>query len=153
MSIKQVDAVVAIVSGLDGFVNGNTLTDAQRKEAVELITDGLVSGEIQMSTEARARHDNREKMRSYAGGLLNNWLRKSPELNGGTRYVPKNPGARSGGPEYKQALALKKHLEQQGVAIPAELEEFIAANAPTPKAKVKEVDVSALPEHLRTLVG
>lgn len=153
MSIKQVDAVVTIVSGLEGFVPGQELTDAQTDECVALLVQGLMSGEIQMGAEARAKHDSEKKMRTYAGGLLSNWLRKSKVLNGGVQYVAKNPGSRSGSAEYKQAVALKKHLVGKGNEVPAELEAYIAANAPVAKVTEKAVEVSALPEHLQKLVG
>jgi len=149
--MKQVDAVVAIVSGIEGFTPGVKLTKEQKEECLTLITQGLVDGEIDMSAGARAKHDTPEKMRSYSVGLLDNWVRKSPELNGGVKYVAKNPGSRSGSNEYKQAIALKKYLAEQGKEIPTGLLMFIAANAPVKTEKT--VDISALPEHLQKLVG
>lgn len=149
--MKQVDAVVAIVSGLEGFVPGVKLSDAQRKEVMDLVVAGLVSGDIEMSDKARAKHDTEAKMRVYASGLVTNWLNKSKELNGGVKYVAKNPGARSGSDEFKQAVALKKYLTEKGLDIPAELEKFITEHTPVKTEKV--ADVSALPEHLQRLVG
>jgi ribosomal protein S18 len=149
--MKQVDAVIAIVSGIDGFVPGVKLNKEQKEECLALITQGLLSGDIDMSAGARAKHDTPEKMRTYSVGLLDNWVRKAPELNGGVKYVAKNPGSRSGSSEYKQAVALKKYLTEKGHPIPSELEAFIAANAPVKTEKT--VDISALPEHLQKLVG
>jgi hypothetical protein len=153
MGIKQVDAVISVVTGLEGFVPGVKLTGEQRAECVKLLVSGLMSGEIEMSAEAKAKYSDEKSMKTYAGGLLTNWLNKSPVLNGGVKYEAKNPGSRSGSEEYKQALALKKYLIETGTEIPAELEQFIAEHAPVKVEKKKEVDVSALPEGLRKLVG
>lgn len=149
--MKQVDAVVSIVQGLEGFVPGKKLTREQMAETVSLVVEGLSNGDISLSEAARAKYDTVEKLRAYARGLIDNWLRKSPELNGGVKYETKNPGSRSGSAEYKQALQLKRVLIEQGKSIPAELEQFIAKHAPV--AKTTEVDLSALPEELKNLVG
>lgn len=153
MSIKQVDAVVSIVTSLEGFQPGVKLTDAQRAEALQLIVDGLTSGEIDMSEKARAKYSEPKAMKTYASGLLTNWLNKSPALNGGIKYQAKNPGSRTGSVEYKQAIALKRHLESTGAEIPAELAEFIEANKPVKAEAKKELDLSSLPEELKQLVG
>jgi len=44
------------------------------------------------------------KLRSYCSGLQSNWLRKDTRLNGGVKYVAKNPGSRAGSTDPK-ALA------------------------------------------------
>jgi hypothetical protein len=149
--MKQVDAVIAIVSGIQGFVPGVKLNDAQRKEALDLVCAGLTAGEIDMSAGARAKHDTEAKMRLYASGLITNWCNKSKELNGGVKYQAKNPGSRSGSEEFKQAVLLKKYLTEKGQDIPEALEQFITDNTPVKTEKVLEV--SALPEHLQKLVG
>lgn len=151
MTMKQVDAVIAIVSGIEGFVPGNKLSRDQMAEAVSLVIQGFNDGSISLSDTARNKYDTEDKLKTYARGLIDNWLRKSPELNGGVKYEVKNPGSRSGSAEYKQALQLKKLLVEQGKDVPEALETFIQQHAPV--AKTKEVDLSALPEELKALVG
>jgi len=146
---SQSKAVVEIVQSIVGVTaEAVTLTSEQRKEAIGMLVAGLMNGEISLSKEY-----SEAKARSYASGLLSNWLRKSPALNGGVKHEVKNPGSRSGSPEFKQALALKAALIAKGSEVTAELEAFIEANRPQPKSAAKTVDLSALPEHLRSLVG
>lgn len=145
----QSKAVVEIVQSIVGVsTEAVTLNSDQRKQAINMLVAGLTSGEISLSKDY-----SEAKARSYASGLLSNWLRKSPALNGGTKYVAKNPGSRSGSPEYKQAVALKAALTNRGDEVPAELIEFIESHKPQPKSTAKTLDTSALPEHLKSLVG
>lgn len=151
--MKQVDAVVSIVTGLEGFVPGVKLSSEQRAECVGLLVSGLLGGDIEMSAEARAKYSDEKSMKAYASGLLTNWLNKSPVLNGGVKYEAKNPGSRKGSEEFKQAVALKKYLIENGMEVPADLEGFIAEHTPKTEAKAKVLATDALPEHLRKLVG
>lgn len=147
---SQVQAVVELVESVVEVVPGQAveLTDAQRKQVIDGLVSGFTKGEIQL----RSAYESETKLRTYCAGLLSNWLRKSPKLNGGEQYQAKNPGSRSGSAEYKQAMQLKKFLVSQNKSIPAELEQFITTNAPQPKVKTKQIDVSSLPEELKSLV-
>lgn len=147
---SQVEAVIELVESVVEIVPGQAveLTDAQRKQVIDGLVNGFTKGEIKL----RSLYDSDIKLRTYCAGLLSNWLRKSSKLNGGEQYQAKNPGSRSGSTEYKQAMQLKKFLVSQNKSIPAELEQFIATNAPQPKAKTKQIDVSSLPEELKNLV-
>ena len=131
------------------------VTKDDRKLIVSMLVAGFLAGEIQMSADARAKYSEESKLRTYSSGLTTNWLNKSLELNGGTKYEAKQPGIRSGSDSYKQALKLKAELEADGRDT-TEVDAFIEANrpvAPTPKAKKqpKGLDFSALPEELRSL--
>jgi hypothetical protein len=147
---SQSKAVVEVVQAIVGVdtTKPAVLTSEQRKQAITMLAEGLMNGEINLSKDY-----SEAKVRSYASGLLSNWLRKSPALNGGTKYQAKNPGSRSGSQEYKQAVALRATLTQRGEEVPAELVEFIEAHKPQPKSTAKTLDTSALPEHLQSLVG
>jgi len=150
--MKQSQAVYNLVTEVVGKPSGKVeLTQEQRTEIISRLMVGFSSGEIALSEQAKAKYADPKALRSYCSGLLNNWLRKDPDLNGGVKYTSANPGIRSGSPEHKQAQSLKKHLVQQGQPVPQELEDFIKATAPTPKVKTKEVDLSSLPEHLKAL--
>jgi len=152
--MKQSEAVVIFVKEITDVSGKVQLTSDQRKQVVERIVAGIKEGTISFSESARAKHDTDAKLRSYVGGMVTNWLNKNPELNGGVKYVAKNPGSRSGSLEYKQALALKSKLQSEGQDVPADLETFIAQNAPAPKGpKLVKVDTSSLPEALKALAG
>lgn len=148
---KQVQAVIEVVSSVTDVVQGvpTTLTKEQKECVVNELVEGFKNNEIELKTT----FETDAKLRAYTGGLVNNWLRKSPILNGGSKYEAKNPGSRSGSPEFKQANALKAALIAKGSEAPAELEAFIEANRPQPKSMTKEIDLSSLPESLRSLAS
>ncbi len=162
--IKQSEAIFNAIENvltqankaIDGQV---TLTKEERAEVIEIVTVGLHEGEVSFSDGAKAKYDTFEKIKKqYVPGLLNNWLRKDSRLNGGTKYVPKNPGSRTGSSdEYLKNL---KALRQQVAttedadamaAVDAEIEK---RKAEISKAKVKTIKVNAelLPEELKHLV-
>ena len=148
---KQVQAVIEVVSSVTDVVQGvpTVLTKEQKECVVNELVEGFKNGEI----ELKAKFETDAQLKTYAGSLVNNWMRKSPILNGGGKYEAKNPGSRSGSPEFKQANALKAALLAKGTEIPAELEAFIEANRPQPKSTTKEINLSSLPESLRALAS
>ena len=154
-AMKQVDAVVHAVKSILGDDYNpavkTILTKDQRQEVIALITEGLSSGHIQLSPEAKAKHEAKDTLKAYASGLLTNWLAKSKELNGNTEYAPLNPGSRSN-PQLKQAYQLKAYLESIGQdtsPVDAHIATLEAAKAP----KAKTLDLSSLPPELQALVG
>lgn len=87
---------------------------------------------------------------TYTGGLLNNWLRKDERLNGGGKYVPKNPGMRQGAGDprmraMRALLATVKGADRD--LVQKEMDALQAQLKPK-----KEIDVSQLPPNLRHLV-
>ncbi len=98
-----------------------------------------------------------KKLRAYTQGVISNWYRKDPRLNGGTKYIPKKKGSRVGfnDPQVKAMRKMLKEVKktnnQQHInAIQEEISKRLAT-IQTEKAKSK-VDASAIPEHLRHLV-
>lgn len=154
--ISQVNAVIESVKAVVQVREGERvqLTKDQRGNVIDSLVFGFKDGAIEMSEAAQAKYLSDDKaLKVYVNGLLTNWLNKSPVLNGGTKYEAKNPGIRKGSDEYKQAIALKKHLLESGALVPVELEGFIAEHAPKSEPKVKTLATDALPEELRKLVG
>jgi hypothetical protein len=155
--MKQNDAVfqaVCSVLGMDEFDSAVELTKEQRETVVGMVTEGIISGKVDFSTEARTRHDTPAKVRSYTTGMVSNHLRKDKRLNGGDTYVIKNPGSRSKQDASIKAMrALQSQYEKDSdewgeieAAIDARQAELEAA-----KPKV-EINADALPEHLRYLI-
>jgi len=158
-SIKQVDAVVGAVKSVlgDAYQVGVKveLTKEQRAEVIAIVQAGLENGTVQFSPEAKAKHEAAGTVRTYTSGLVTNWLNKSPELNGGTKYEAKAPGSRSN-PELKQAHALKAYMASLGqdtTAVDAHIAKLEAEAEAKKAPKTKELDVSALPPELQALVG
>ena len=125
-------------------------TDSDRARANALICEGFFARTIDMTPEARVKYSTQSDMRKYVVGLINNWVRKAPELNGSASYVPKNPGSRTGtGDETLIALRnLLKCVEGETRAeVQKAIDERLAELQPT-----VTINVDALPAHLRHLV-
>ena len=111
-----------------------------------------MANEIEMSEQARAKHNDESKMRVYVSGLLNNWIKKHPPFNAGKKYVPVNKGSRTGSsdPQIKAMRALLKTTNDEESI--AKINEAIQTRlAEIRPAQTVEIDVDALPEHLRHL--
>ena len=163
MGIKQKDSVFAAVttvleeSGQE--INGAvTLTKDQRSQVVSMVASSLMSGETEFSSEASAKYDTLDKVKSYTVGLVNNWLRKDTRLNGGSKYQPKNPGSRQGSsdPVIKELKKLLSTLteEDQREAVQNEINTRQAElQASRQAAKKVSINSDLLPEHLRNLAS
>lgn len=165
---KQKDAVFAHVESVVGTITGQvTLTKDQRHEVIAAITQAIQLGTVEFSTEAKAKYDTTEKVRTYVGGLVNNWLRKDPRLNGNTKYQAANPGSRtnSGDEQLKALKQLRKQIAQSGdttklaevdTAITnrqAELKAAKPTKAKTVKLQQPQVDLSDVPDELKEALG
>ena len=128
----------------------------ERSQIIAMVTESLVSGETDFSDAAKLKYDTDAKVKSYTAGLVSNWLRKDTNLNGGTKYVPKNPGSRTGmrDPQIKALRQLLK-IETDTDKIEAITEQLNIRTAEVAAAKVKDVDIdiTALPAHLVEELG
>jgi len=145
--------------GVDYEMKGETpikevLTKDDRDKARVIIIAGFQANEISLSESAQAKYLSDESaMNTYVNGLIKNWISKNPDFNSGNKYTPKNPGSRAGqGDETVRALrALLKVTSDEEVrdevnqALKARLEEIKPTQA-------VEINVDALPDHLRHLV-
>lgn len=156
--MKQNDAVfsaVCKVLGKDGFNDAVILSKEQRDEVVAIVTQGIINGSVDFSTEAKAKHDTEAKIKSYTTGMVSNHLRKDKRLNGGVKHEIKNPGSRAGNSD-EQVKALKalrssvtspEQIRLVDEEIEKRMNELKAV-----KAKTVEINIDLLPEHLRHLV-
>lgn len=157
MSLSQKESVYQAVVYVLGTIEGNSvsLTKEQRSEVIELVTESIMNNETDFSAEAKAKHDTREKVKTYVNGMVSNWLRKDTRLNGGSKYETKNPGSRAGqGDEQLRNLkALMSMLTDadQKAAVQAEIDKRIA-ELQAAKAKTVTINVDAIPEALRHLI-
>jgi hypothetical protein len=105
---------------------------------------------IDMSEQARGKYiGNGSELRKYVVGLINNWVRKAPEFNHGGKYIPTQPGSRSSDETLKALRTLAKTVSDPVVL--NEINEAIRERTEELKPTA-EINVSALPEHLRHLV-
>lgn len=146
--------------GINYEVNGQSsvsefLTAEDKKNITDSLCKGFMSRTIHMSDDSFQKYSKSEtEMRKYVIGLVNNWIRKAPELNGGNTYQAKNPGSRAGaGDEQIKALkALIKTVDD--AAVKQEIQQAINERlAEIKPAKTVEINADALPEHLKYLVG
>jgi hypothetical protein len=147
------------MSVVEGYTLGGptpiseVITKEEKDRVKTILFNGFRNCNIEMSTEAAIKYTADSELKKYISGLLDNWLRKAPEFNAGQSYVAKNPGSRSGSGDAKiKALkALLKTVTDNEVK--AQVQQAIdeRLNELKPETKV-EIDVNALPEHLRHLV-
>jgi len=122
---------------------------------VAIVTEGILSGNVDFSTEASTKHDTEAKVRSYTSGMVNNHLRKDKRLNGGEKYEAANPGSRTGVSDpglralktLRSTLTSEEDITSVDEAIAERIEQLQAA-----KAKPAKIDINALPEEFRHLV-
>ena len=139
---------------LNGEVNiKDVLTPSDKAWVRQEVTKGFYEGEISMSEQAQAKFlSNETEMKKYVHGLVNNWIKKCPDFNQGSKYVPKNPGSRAGqGDDQVKAMRNLKKTTNDLTAI-AEIDKAIADRLAEIKPATVEINVEALPEHLRHLV-
>jgi hypothetical protein len=128
------------------------LTSDDKSKIVSMICQGFIDGRVEMSQEGKDKYlSNPTELRKYTVGLLNNWMRKAPELNQGFAYQVKNPGSRKGsGDETLKALRELFKITTDAT-VKSEIQAAIDERLNEIKPKV-EINLSALPEHLRHLV-
>jgi hypothetical protein len=148
-------AVTSVLSEAGIQVNesdnyNDSLTRELRASVTSILVEGFKSGTVALD---KTFADDSE-LRTYCSGLTSNWLRKDKRLNGGTKYVAKNPGSRVGSsdPQLKALRALLSTKEDETSR--AEIQSFIDARVASFKAAskpAKVIDVDSLPAELRHL--
>lgn len=136
-------AVSAVLPSIDGAV---TLTGEQLSRVYSMVLDFFKSGQV-----VHSKTSNEVELRKYIPGLVNNWLRKDPRLNGGIKYTPKHPGRRTGSKD-ESVRAMRTLLST--IKDPTEratIEACITARLNELKPK-PTINVEALPKELLSLV-
>ena len=105
---KQRDAVVeAVITVLGNDFTPNetvveeVITKEQRKEARQIVFDGIVAGEIQYSKDV----NDEKALRKYCNNVVDNYIRRAKEFNKGEAYKPKKEGTKRD-PQLKALNAL-----------------------------------------------
>lgn len=141
---EAVFSAITTVKGTDSFEGAVDLSREERDKVSKLVAESFTKGEV---TFAEGKREGKE-LSTYVSGLVSNWLRKDDRLNGNVKYVPKNPGSRTGnGDEALKAMRTLLSLTADPKA-KAEIQSEIDKRVELLKPK-KTVDTSALPEHLR----
>ena len=153
-----VNTLLSVLSerGVHYELNGSTplaavLTTADKSKAVDMMCIGFKNGQVQMSSEARAKYSIDSELRKYVVGLVNNWIRKAPEFNGTKSYVAQNPGSRSNSTDARLKALKSLMTLTSDPTMQAEIQQAIADRLEELKPTIT-IDASLLPEHLRHLV-
>ena len=158
--MKQAQAVVSAtqsVLGNDFDASRPVLTyitKAQIELIVGQVTAQIIAGEVEFG--AKEKYDTDAKVRAYTKGMVNNWHRKSLQLNP-TKYEAKNPGSRAGSsdPMVREMKKLKAQLVAAGdddTAAEVQLQIDSRISEVKPTKSLPTINPSALPESLRHLV-
>lgn len=147
--MTQKEAVYNAVTNVCGNRDVYTPTKEERARVNAILVEGFKSGAIGYDGPI----PNDTDLKSYVSGLQSNWLRKDGRLNGGVKYVAKNPGSRAGvtDPQVKamRLLLATKSDSAERAEIQAFIDKRVAAIKPA-KAQAT-LNVGDLPEELRHL--
>lgn len=87
-STSVVNAVFKVLN-IESSAAAIELTKEQFAQVCDIVSESIWSGNTFMSERAREKYNTLELIRKkYAGGLVNNHLRKHKALNGGIQHVP-----------------------------------------------------------------
>ena len=127
------------------------LTREYRSQVTAILVEGFKSGSIALDKT----FEDDAALRTYCSGLTSNWLRKDTRLNGGMKYVAKNPGSRVGSSD-PQLKAMRVLLStQEDPAKRAEIQSFIDARVSSIKASrkpAKTFNAADLPAELQYMI-
>lgn len=157
-----VNAILSVLKdrGINYELGGTTkvidVLEADDKKKVQtILATGFNKGEIELSADAQKKYvGNTSEMNKYVSGLINNWVRKYSDFNGGEKYVPKNPGSRQGTSD-EQVKEMRKLLKVTTDASAKEaIEAAISARITEIKPASKiEVNMDVIPAELKAKLG
>ena len=160
--MKQVQAVVDITKVVLGnrFVTHapvtHYLTHDDREEIARRVANGISNGEIYVKPAKKQKFSNDKELRKYVMGMINNWFKKSKELNGNVEHRTAKPGLRKypSDPALREMKKLRAQLELAGetetlLIVDAQIEARIAA---IDAEKQPKIDASKLPDKLKKFV-
>lgn len=119
-----------------------------RAQVNSILFEGFRAGTIELNGE---KTDS--ELKTYVSGLQSNWLNKDKRLNGGIKYVAKNPGSRAGiqDPQIKalRALMSTKTDEDERAEIQSYIDDRLAVLGAEKATKKVTINFDDLPEELQ----
>ena len=156
-----VNSILSVLDdrGVSYEMNGPTpmsevLDSADKEKIRALLFTAFRAGEVEYKESFQAKVDVDSELKKYISGLLNNWVRKNKEFNGGNIYKAKNPGSRAGSQD-PQVKEMRKLLS---VTTDDKAKQAIQGAIDTKLAEIKAskstvtIDVNSIPEELRHLL-
>jgi hypothetical protein len=157
--MNQREATYNAVQSIHAFDDGDTiiLTKDEKAQVVAILCAAFEAHEVTLSEKACNKYlGNPQALKGYVGGLVNNWTRKDPRMNGNTKYQAKNPGSRAGSGDsvVKNLKLLRSTMTDEAkVAKVDEAIEARQAEIKATKAKDVEIDFSVIDPDLLTKLG
>jgi hypothetical protein len=145
---SQKQAVFDAIISVKGVLTKD-LTKEEMKSVNEIVLQSIEDGETRF--DGFEKYNTIELRFGYVKGMVNNWLRKSSELNDGVKYTP----AYKKGPQKSETLKALEALAEKhpdNAEVQTALNDQRAKESEEKKKEVK-INVDALPEHLKSLVG
>lgn len=161
MSQSQKEAVFTAVTSIlsdagievnEGDNVASSLTRELRGRVTNVLVEGFRSGTIALDKP----FESDAELRTYCSGLTSNWLRKDTRLNGGMKYVAKNPGSRVGSSDASLTAMRNLLKTKTDPSDRAQIQGFIDARVDSIKASrkpAKTINVSDLPAELQHLAA
>jgi hypothetical protein len=163
MSTKQVQAVISAVTSVlgDDFTPSETnvlgvITKDQKTEVRQLVLEGILNGDVAFNGDIT----DEAAVKRYGNGMVDNHLRKSKILNGGSTYKPSGTGSKRD-PQLRELNKLLKTFEpgsdnfskvQQHIA--ARTEQIQTEKSQQQVANVRaSIDTSVLPDSLASMLS
>jgi uncharacterized protein YabE (DUF348 family) len=145
---KQKEAVFSAVSSVlteagisvnEGDNFAASLNRELRAQVTNILVEGFNNGTIALDKSFESEAD----LRTYCSGLTSNWLRKDPRMNGGVKYVAKNPGSRVGSadPTIKSMRTLLATRTDLSVADRADIQAAIDSRVAEVRSSKKNAKV------------
>lgn len=133
------------------------ITKADQTIVVNMITAGLLAGDITMAEKSKAKFAGDDKaLRRYVVGLVNDRLRKAKALNGNIAYVAKEPGKLKNSRDAEMKALTQVLTLDNPPEVKAEIEAEIVrrqAELDAINPKTVTIQVEHLPEALRAKLG
>jgi hypothetical protein len=136
------------------------LTSEHKKKVRDILVTGLKDGSITSTQEFMSKMSTDADLSKYTSGLISNWVKKDPRLNGNKKHQSGTAGSGSTrvGNGDSQVKELKKLLKASA-GTDSEQEVADALNARLNELKVnktssakKSINVESIPENLQHLV-
>lgn len=146
--------------GINYVLNGEipvseVLTDSMKAQVREILFTEFRQGNIEYKSSFQSKVDDDSELKKYISGLVNNWIRKTREFNGGHKYEAKNPGSRAGSTDEKVKEMRKLLSITTDPTAKAMIQQAIDERVSELRAQKNEVEIdySAIPAELKAKLG
>lgn len=110
---------------------------------------------LENKTIFTSKNYNESGRKTYAGGLLSNWLKKDRRLNGDIEFQLKNPGSRANNttPEIIELKKLHKHVKgtEDESKVKSMLDDKVTEHRQS--RQMQAIDITLIPAELQDLVS